>query len=94
MKNITERISLLDELRGKLNNGLIGNEFDDAVWEFVKAYDTILRQAALDSERYRKAGEALVRYMEEACELPEKGLKMNIKSSLEAYRQEVEQKEV
>lgn len=130
--NITETISLLDELRDKARgehgwkvdgdespyaaikevDGVrittndygtgVGMDMEDA--EYIVAlhnnYDT-LRQAALDSERYRKAGEELVnglRGMPSAGENDFQNVTcfsaIAIEEEIEAYRQAVEQKEV
>lgn len=108
MPNITETISLLDELRGLLElydkkrekRLYITGEEEDAIKVMERSIDIIehLRQAALDGERYRKAGEALVEVVigttgvsvtEDFSRRAEK-----LYTAIEAYRQAVEQKEV
>lgn len=137
MPNITERISLLDELRGKtcrdndwyrkyyeqvqydgsihdVHEGVFtideDGEADDitfsdseAVSEYVVALHNnyeALRQAALDGERYRKAGEELVRAVERMytddikpiCRETSDWWEQQRDAALANYRQAVEQK--
>lgn len=132
--NITETISLLDELRGKtcrgndwyrkyyeqvqydggvhdVHEGVFtideDGEMDDITFsdseevsEYVVALHNnyeALRQAALDGERYRKAGEAGRKLAESLDKLEDFSVEhwqRAVKKRLTAYRQAVEQKEV
>ena len=98
MPNITETISLLDELRGllelynkKREKGLhITGEEEDVIRVMERSVNTIeaLRQAALDGERYRNGAKILEDYLLSGT-LPEDDC-----AALTLYRQAVEQKEV
>lgn len=133
--NITETISLLDELRGRTTQGewdwRHGDNGIDIVTEkegtkfatffkvdrlnnveyIIALHNALpaLRQAALDGERYRKAGETLAKSIEGfevtpiACGSEEAQYSMNfllaqierhLKKISAAYRQALEQKDV
>lgn len=133
MENITETISLLDELRGKwnklleegktepewkrrvtikftdkLNNkelcGLdlkVAGFLGDVMVAIPKLFDghEALRKAALDGERYRKAGTELAEAIKEiqnrytsTIGSSVSGKYVDIECALRAYRQAVEQK--
>lgn len=114
--NITEIISLLDELRENCTQGDWKWEYGDDGLDVVTAEEgykfatffqaeyimntayvtaihnnyKALRQAALDGERYRKAGKELINRLEEHLSDTD----YPVRHAISAYRQAVKQKEV
>jgi len=102
--NITETISLLDELREKIEKWQFENSEDARTYIQYKFFLQLqaLRQAALDGERYREAGEALVKTYERLAlaQIDNGGfielfvVRKDLADAISTYRQAVEQKEV